>query len=313
VDEREVVVAGERCRRLATAHLTLDVALDVGPRILGLARPGGRNLFAELPDVVLDADGRPCPLYGGHRLWRAPEVPAETWVAEDRPVELALDDDGAGATVAAPALGGVHAALDVRADPSWPAVTVRHRLRNASAGSVRLAPWALSMLRPGGVAVLPLERAPTDPRSLQASSTRVVLWPYSDLSDPAVRWAADALVVDTGEPTRGVRPPNKLGVVTTAGWCAYVLDRDVLVVRAAPARSDVDGGATQQLFWQPRFVELETLGAPATLGAGEAVEHVERWELHTVAPGDDPVAAALRAGGQAADGGGSERADPAAR
>jgi len=42
--------AGHDCVRLENEALALWVTRSVGPRIIGLALPGGDNLLAELPD-----------------------------------------------------------------------------------------------------------------------------------------------------------------------------------------------------------------------------------------------------------------------
>ncbi|MFV9672187.1 MAG: hypothetical protein ACNYZH_03085, partial [Acidimicrobiia bacterium] len=52
---------------------------DTGPRIVGLRVSDGENLFAELPELVIERPGgAPFRFLGGHRLWLAPEVPAVT-------------------------------------------------------------------------------------------------------------------------------------------------------------------------------------------------------------------------------------------
>ena len=70
-----------------------------------------------------------------------------------------------------------------------------------------------------------------------------------------------------------------------AGWCSYEVDGVMLVKRAQPCASPIDGGATQQLFWEQRFTELETLGACVELAPGAMTEHVESWEVRPVGDG----------------------------
>jgi hypothetical protein len=64
------------------------------------------------------------------------------------------------------------------------------------------------------------------------------------------------------------------------------VDGVVLVKRAQPCESPIDGGATHQLYWDHRFTELETLGGWVELAPGETTEHVESWELHRLEPGE---------------------------
>jgi hypothetical protein len=225
----------------------VDVATQVGPRILGLSLVGGENVLAETPEIVLRDHGTNCRLYGGHRLWEAPEVPSRTWVAEDGPVDL--DVGARSVTVTGPVLRNeVRKRLIVEIEELG-GVVVRHQLVNVGDHSVAVALWALSMLRPGGTAVLPFDLTPTDPAAVQASATRIVLWPYTDLTDPAIDWREDAVVVDTSASSRDESFKNKLGCASPARWCAYILDGVALVKRSAHHESPIDGGATQQLYW----------------------------------------------------------------
>jgi len=75
--------------------LNLLVSQSVGPRILSLSHAGGDNLLAELPDAVLECPGSgKLHLYGGHRLWHAPEEPSRTYLPDHFPVEVTAVEDG---------------------------------------------------------------------------------------------------------------------------------------------------------------------------------------------------------------------------
>ena len=51
----------------------VSFAVNAGPRILGYARHGGPQLFASLPDDVIEHPAIGTYRFlGGHRLWRAP-------------------------------------------------------------------------------------------------------------------------------------------------------------------------------------------------------------------------------------------------
>ncbi len=72
------------------------MALEAGPRILRYRRPGGPNVFAALEDEAIEhpAIGE-FRFLGGHRLWRAPELPALTY-QRDHNIALSVTerDDG---------------------------------------------------------------------------------------------------------------------------------------------------------------------------------------------------------------------------
>ena len=110
-------------------------------------------MLAVLPDAAIDRDGGPpYRLFGGHRLWAAPEVPDITYQPDDRPCSVTAVDHGV--RVEAPADGvGLIKSIEVRrADDGW---TVDDLLRNGSGTAVTLAPWAITQLPLGGRMLVP--------------------------------------------------------------------------------------------------------------------------------------------------------------
>lgn len=266
---------GYACVRLQGERSTLHVTVSAGPRILGLTGRG-RNVMAVVPDALLERPGAsPFRLIGGHRLWAAPEVPSITYEPDERPCEVRTIDDGV--RVEAPPDGaGLAKALQIRAARGdW---IVDHELRNDSAGPLTLAPWAITQLRPGGRATLPLgDRVP----GYQADRS-LVLWPYTDLDDPRLVFEGDGVGV-RAVPGDG---PVKVGAAPGRGWVSYTLEDEVFEKRVDvdPSRPYPDRGAAVQVFARDEFCELETLGPLVTLGPGEATTHRETWTLREAEP-----------------------------
>jgi len=81
---------GLDCYPLENESLKLLVTRSVGPRILSFGFKDGENLFAELPETVIEVPGGGTfRFYGGHRLWHAPEEPGRTYLSDDAPVDIA--------------------------------------------------------------------------------------------------------------------------------------------------------------------------------------------------------------------------------
>ncbi|MFM7717955.1 MAG: hypothetical protein ACKO8G_00455, partial [Actinomycetota bacterium] len=215
--------AGHDCVVLARGAERLHVTEDVGPRILGCSR-GGANLLALTPDAALPfPGGGACHLVGGHRLWAAPEVPAITYAPDDAP--CAVTEVDGGARFAAPVdAAGLARTIEVRATAEgW---SVVHELANRGDAPLEVAPWAITQVRPGGEAFLPLPPAGEPPQADRA----LVLWPYTDLADARLRPVAGGLVV-AAEPG----PPTKVGAAPGAGWVSYRIDGEELRIAAEPA------------------------------------------------------------------------------
>lgn len=255
--------------------VTLTVAVDAGPRILGYARPGGPQLFADLPDTMivhpLIGEYR---FLGGHRLWRAPEDPAVTYLRDDHGVAIRTLDAGVELS-GPPDPDGVSKQLVVR--QSGAATIVDHVLRNDGAASVVVAPWAITQLAPGGTAFLPQPIGNADPDGV-LPNRHLVLWPYADPGAPEVTMRQDLIEVFASD-----RPSRfKAGWPNRRGWLCYELDGE-LFVKWARRHDDqlafTDLGASAECYRDERFLELETLGPLATLAPGGEARHREVWTL----------------------------------
>jgi hypothetical protein len=198
-------------------------------------------------------------------------------------VEVATFDDGASFTARDPGTG-LRRTMDIRIGDGF--ASVDHTIANEGDTPARLAPWALSMLKLGGEAWVPVSQQPTDPHGLMASSS-LVLWPYSHLGDARLGLADDLIRI--GAPTDA---PGKLkiGAQLRRGWLAYRLGSLLFVKRAAHnwGADYPDLVASAQVYVDNRFIELESLGTLVTLASGETVSHAERWSLHAVDADADP-------------------------
>lgn len=275
---------GHEAVRLDADDASLIAATSVGPRILGLLGPNGENALAELPDLTLPCPGSdPCHLYGGHRLWAAPEDPRVTYRPEDAAVEVEEVADGLRLT------GPVDAVAQTQRDITIQALGPRrfslaHRVVNRAEHTQGLAPWAITMFPVGGRAWLPLLTEPFDEGGFQAQRN-IVLWPYSRLADPRLSVSESMIEVrtDSAEPT-GPDDRVKVGTSSRRGWIAHWRDGTLLVKRSFHEEQlpYADMGASAQVYAGADFVELETLGSLGDVSPGEAAIHVEEWEVHFV-------------------------------
>lgn len=268
--------------RLANAAVELVVTADVGPRVIRFGFAGGANEFHEVPGERGKTGGAAWRPYGGHRLWHAPENDPRTYNPDNDPVEV--QDHGAFVRFVqkTEAATGIGKELDVALDPERARARVTHRLINRNAWSVTLAPWAISVLAPGGVAVLPLPPRGEHPRDLLPTAS-LTLWSYTEMNDP--RWTWGRRFVLLRQDTKA-KIPQKAGLATHEGWAAYARGGHLFLKRFAsdPARAYPDFGCTVESFTNADMLELETLGALEPIAPGACAEHAETWELHANVP-----------------------------
>lgn len=271
------------CYRLSNGLIDVIVTSDIGPRIMRVGFVGGPNHFvvdAALQGQMGGGEWRP---YGGHRLWHAPEVFPRTYAPDNGPVTAKAHGDALRLTQPTETATGIQKEMDVRLWPDQARVMVTHRLRNHNAWPVELAPWALSVMAAGGVAILPLPpRAPHGPEHLQPAG-RLLYWAYTDFADPRWTWGRRAILLRQ-DPAR--QEYQKIGLDTPEGWVAYARDGELFIKTYAvtPGARYPDLGASLEAFVSGEILELETLGPLAALAPGGAVEHVEQWHLFREVP-----------------------------
>jgi hypothetical protein len=264
------------CYRISNGTVEAVVTGDVGPRVIRYGFCGGENFFKEFLEQLGRSGEAGWQPRGGHRIWIAPEDPVKSYAPDNGPVEIEITADGAIATAPVEALTGIEKRIELRMAATGTAVEVTHRLRNAGASPCRVAPWALTMMAQGGEGIHGFPPRGTHPEML-APSNPLVMWPFTNLSDPRWRLMERYLVLrqDAANPV-----PQKLGSFHSHTWGAYLLRGSLFVKRfdAAGVPTDYpDLGCSFETFTNADFLELETLGPLALLEPGQSVTHTERW------------------------------------
>jgi hypothetical protein len=264
------------CVRIYDANVELILTTDVGPRVIRYGFVGGQNLFKEFSEQLGGIGEATWQPRGGHRIWIAPEVVPDTCAPDNVPICATLYDDGVEGTAPVEPKTGLEKAIRVQLSESG--VTVTHRIKNLSSRARILAPWALSMMAPGGIGITKFPPRGTHPEDLPPTNP-LIMWAFTDLSDPRWTFTKKYLVLRQDATNAS---PQKLGLFNEHTVGAYLLGSDLFVKRyeADPSKTYADFGASYETFTNDGFLELETLGPLEEVAAGAAVEHVERWELH---------------------------------
>lgn len=269
------------CIRLTDGRVELVCATAVGPRVLRLGLVGGPNLFGEHPQARLETAAGVFKPYGGHRLWAAPERMPQSYEPDSTPVQAEAAPGRALLRATGPS--GLEKTVEVSLEEGG--ALVRHRLMNRTAAAVEAAPWALSIMAPGGLAVVPHEPFKTWEQDQQPARA-LVLWSYTDLSDPRWLFARRFLGLRC-DPARA--SPQKFGAGNRAGWAAYWSGELVFIKRFAhlPGARYPDMGCSTEVYCAGSFLELETLAPLSALAPGAFAEHWERWRVFEAGPAPD--------------------------
>lgn len=277
--------------KLSNDTVELVVTADVGPRILLYRFRGGENL---LHDVIEDAGkigGSEFRLYGGHRLWVSPEV-ERTYYPDNAPVAVSQHDNAIRLTApqeAHPPGTNLQKELEIELSPTGSQVRLTHRIRNNDTNPTTLAPWSPTMMAAGGRAILPLSPRVAMDKDHYGPVGVFGIWSFTDFAD--TRWVLGSSYIQL---RHLANPQSRFkeqmgGIFNSAGWGAYFRDGSLFVKRAAVISGAhyPDFGCNFEVFTNPDFLELETLGPLIELRPGELVEHMESWWLFSDVPGGE--------------------------
>ncbi len=241
-------------------------------------------MFKEYADQLGKSGESGWMIRGGHRLWVSPEEVDRTYAPDNGPVNVEERPDGSVRLKPSPDAFGIQKEIDLRLSDSGSNVTVVHRLRNVGSSKTTLAPWALTVMAPGGVEIIPQPPSKPHPGSAQNAKSaedfgpnrELVLWPYFDFEDP--RWHFGNKYITLRHAHRGA---TKIGLAHTVGWVGYLNNGTLFVKRVGYERGQTypDRGCNYETFSNEDMVEMESLGPLVTLEPGSACELVETWSL----------------------------------
>ena len=191
----------------------------------------------------------------------------------------------------AEAESGVEKEIELILDETTSEVTLNHSITATRTMSSRIAPWALTVFKPGGKAVIPMPRKSLHPNDLpptdkDAGSTasldllpnrNMSLWAYTELHDPRFNWCEDRLEITQD----ANKPSTKLGFLHQMQTAHYEVD-GYKFSKTIDYRQDAtypDGNCNLEIFTDSTMLELESLGPLVTLNKGERIVHTENWSL----------------------------------
>lgn len=267
------------CVEIANSEARIVISTEFGPRILFYGHPEGENILGWHPDAAVETEIGTWRPYGGHRLWVAPENLPLSYAPENDPVEFEKIGDIAAVFRQSPESGyPVAKELMVSLGPSGTSTTIEHRLTNHGDSDLKIAAWALTIMRPGGTVIVPNEpHAGHSPENLLPVRS-MALWPYTDLTDPRWSFEKDAIRLTVNENALG---PQKFGVLNKQGWAAYEWN-DLHFTKRCEYIDDAvypDMNSNFEFYTDGGFVEIETLSPLECIHPSDSVLHTEEWVL----------------------------------
>jgi hypothetical protein len=277
--------------RLSNGIVQLIVTADVGPRILYYGFCNRENLLHEVAEDAGKNGGSEFRLYGGHRLWVSPEV-ERTYYPDNTPVAVSQHGNASRFIAQREDLSpGTHLQKEVEIEMAATGTQVRitHRVTNQDTRPTRLSPWSPTMMGAGGRAILPLSPRIAMDKDHYLPVGVFSIWSYTDFTDPRWTFGTSYIQLQQLPNPQGRFKEQMGGIYNAAGWGAYFRQGQLFIKRAAVigGAQYPDFGCNFEVFTNPDFIELETLGPLVELQPGDTAEHVEHWWLFDGVPGGE--------------------------
>ncbi len=276
-----------RCVRVSDGKNELFATLDFGPRIIKFSAIGRENMFFEDKNDVINAEDFKEDCYkffgsenglwhirGGHRLWMSPELFPETYYPDNEPVVYEKLENGIRLLPPAQKNTNLQFSIEVTM-PEENCVHLVHKIENIGSKSVTLAPWALTVLSPGGTEIMPVPD-----RQAILENRHLVFWTYTKINDPRVTWGDKYIrLCQNPEDTSKF----KFGTLSQHGWAAYFNHGDCFVkyFDTDEDKPHPDRNCNFETFTSNPMLEMESIGVLTELLPGEAVSHSECWSYYT--------------------------------
>ena len=262
-------VHGE-CLYLDNCVIEIGVPLTFGIRIAHFSFVGEENVFFVQPNdmktFTLDSGWR---IRGGHRLWLAPEGPAD-YYADNEPIDYEINGDTVILTQKNDPLLNVIKSIEITLKENT--VSITHRVKNTGKRR-KVALWGMSVMKSGGVLTIPLPEREGGYDPL----THISAWDYTDLSDERLKFGKKEIKIYQRAGKRNL----KIGVGHPAGTVSYENGNTVFKkhIPLYPDKEYTDGGVSFETFISDYMTEIEGLSPLITLFPDKTATYTENLEL----------------------------------
>ena len=263
------------CISISDGRVELIVTADVGPRIVHFGFKGRENHMKVFEDTAGRTGGDEWCSYGGHRLWHSPEEAPRTYDEDNVAIEWKKIPGGIWTRSKMDAWTQVEKEIEIVLDAETGDVQITHRLTNRNAWEISLSVWAITVMAPGGIEIVPqIVEGPT-----LLPNRSLALWTYSKMNDPRVTWGGRFVLLAQDPAAQG---PFKIGLPVDAGWAAYANHGQLFVKRFEyddEAEYPDFGMCSYETYTNADMLEMESLSPMWDLEPGDSAEHVEVWSL----------------------------------
>lgn len=252
--------------------IKLGVALDFGIRICYLSFKGSKNLFFEQPKNMTDLtteDG--WRVYGGHRLWVAPESEKD-YRPDNQPIFYEVIGDKILLSQLEDELLKVNKSIEISFEDEN-VVKVVNKLQNTDQTTRRFSVWGVTSMAGGGTQYISHRYGTMS----YAPLTSIPIWFYTDLADDRAEYSPGKIKLTHRANSKkykiGVGHPNAPVKYVNQGVCFEKIF-DVFLDKQYP-----DHNVSYETFMCDHMVEIESLSPLYDVAPNQTISHTELWRL----------------------------------
>ena len=259
------------CLFAENGDVKIGIPLNFGLRICYLSYKGSENLFFEQPKDMTDiTTPEGWRIYGGHRLWLAPES-SIIYYPDNDPITYELVGEKIILSQETDPWLKVNKVFEITLAKK--SVKIKHIIKNVGDKPIKYSLWPVTSLDGGGVETIPL---PTIKEGFKGSY-HLTTWYHTSLGDERVEFSKkyiklyhkpikDNFKIGVGHPSGNVKYVNK-GVVFEKSFKIY------------DKKNYADSNVSYETYFCEHMVEVESLSPLYTIKPNKTAVHTEKWIL----------------------------------
>jgi len=268
-----------KCLRLSNDEIEVIVTLEFGPRIIKYSFIGEENIFFEDIENTLSFNteafkkyntDEKWTIYGGHRLWVSPQSDPQTYYPDNNKVTYEEKNGIVLFESEVEKWNNIKKVIEISLDEKGTEVKLKHKIYNLGAWPIELAPWSVSVVRGGGLEVIPVPKNVTDP----LENILIKFWSCSKLNDPRFKMEEDYLLL---RQDNKIDDDFKVGINNLYGWAGYYESGTVFIKYN---EYDFDKlTANYETYANKNYLEMESVGKYTKIMPEKFAELDEKWRL----------------------------------
>ena len=268
-----------KCVKMENGEVELLVTIDFGPRIIHFSLCGHENIMYQdaahnpLGETYPIYGGDICKLYGGHRLWISPEILPRCYHPDNEPVEYEETFEGVNFIAPIEKHSHIQKSMMISMNSTNNDIQILHKVTNCSLWELEIAPWAITMMAAGGVAVIPI----AGPATGVLPNRRLALWDYTNPGDTRFTMGRDYAII---RQSQEIQEAFKIGLFNHSGFAAHFNKGQAFFKHfSVDDGLYTDFGCNFEIYTNENFMECESLGALQMLATGQSAIHTEIWQI----------------------------------